>query len=571
MGPFLNILLALTPLPSRPDTPGWLHTFSRFWETYLRWGARSWLHGWSVIPVIGLWHHATILMRPGPLNRWRWTRILFGYAVAVVAIVLQIETSLLISSALAVDPLYLSMSRTGPLYPFFLALGLLLVGMSLVNLLRSAHVAPTNIPRQRFLTLAAATLIAGLALPLSSAGWLFGLRIPTVIGSLLLGLSIILIGYGVASYSALVEGRTIRRDFYYNAIAISVVTGLYLFVTWVSIQLFDVPGVAFIFVVLLAIITHSLVDVARRSLTPFLYRQDVRQMRANLHNLAAIASEQGALEEHLSITLDSLCTSVRAIFGLILLFGDGDEDAVRIAAACRWRQDDVPLSSRDLSADDVLHLKPGQFPAPLTEAALLIPLYADAEQLGALFLGRPVNGTRYSQADVDMLLYPSDRLANAIWDARRQAEYVAQVARVIETSKPQTAQYPDRVPVKAVEDALRHVADYAYLGDHALARFKLVRSRVTADAVTHLDLGRATYNVLAEAVEKLRPDDAPPGDPPPREWYPYLILYQAYLEDVPNRDIMSRLYISEGTFNRTRRAALRAVARALEEMESALH
>ena len=36
MGPFLNILLALTPLPSRPDTPGWLHTFSRFWETYLR-------------------------------------------------------------------------------------------------------------------------------------------------------------------------------------------------------------------------------------------------------------------------------------------------------------------------------------------------------------------------------------------------------------------------------------------------------------------------------------------------------------------------------------------------------
>jgi hypothetical protein len=38
-----------------------------------------------------------------------------------------------------------------------------------------------------------------------------------------------------------------------------------------------------------------------------------------------------------------------------------------------------------------------------------------------------------------------------------------------------------------------------------------------------------------------------------------------------NREIMSRLYISEGTFNRTRRAAIRSVARMLEEMEAALN
>lgn len=113
------------------------------------------------------------------------------------------------------------------------------------------------------------------------------------------------------------------------------------------------------------------------------------------------------------------------------------------------------------------------------------------------------------------------------------------------------------------------MADYAYLGDHTLTQFKLVKSKVASDAVTHLDLGKAAYNVLAEAIEKLRPDNPSPGAPPPREWYPYLILHDAYLEDIPNRDIMSRLYISEGTFNRTRRAALRAVTRALEEMEAA--
>jgi len=34
-----------------------------------------------------------------------------------------------------------------------------------------------------------------------------------------------------------------------------------------------------------------------------------------------------------------------------------------------------------------------------------------------------------------------------------------------------------------------------------------------------------------------------------------------------NRDIMARLYIGEGTFNRARRRAIRGVARALKEME----
>lgn len=57
-------------------------------------------------------------------------------------------------------------------------------------------------------------------------------------------------------------------------------------------------------------------------------------------------------------------------------------------------------------------------------------------------------------------------------------------------------------------------------------------------------------------------------NPPPREWYPYIILHGAYIDDKPNREIMSQLYISEGTFNRTRRSAMRTVTRVLEEMEA---
>ena len=67
---------------------------------------------------------------------------------------------------------------------------------------------------------------------------------------------------------------------------------------------------------------------------------------------------------------------------------------------------------------------------------------------------------------------------------------------------------------------------------------------------------------------RLRPQQAAPSNPPSRAWYPYLILQEAYLNETSNRDIMLKLYISEGTFNRTRRAAIRSLARALGEMEA---
>jgi hypothetical protein len=45
----------------------------------------------------------------------------------------------------------------------------------------------------------------------------------------------------------------------------------------------------------------------------------------------------------------------------------------------------------------------------------------------------------------------------------------------------------------------------------------------------------------------------------------YVILHDAYVDDIPNRDITARLYVSETQFNRLRRRAVAAVARALLE------
>jgi hypothetical protein len=381
-----------------------------------------------------------------------------------------------------------------------------------------------------------------------------------------LGTGVILLGVGVARYSAISEGRTIRRDFIYNAIAMGVITAFYLLVTWVSAQIFNVPGEVYIFIVLLAILTHSLIDISRQALDYVFYGKDRRTIRLNLQRLTKSVGEHD-LEDSLAIILETMCTTVRATYGIIIFF---EEYKLHPIATCRWRGKQLPVSQGDLKIDDVQHLEPDSFPNPLDDAALLIPLYSEADQIGVTIFGRPVNGIKFSPSDVELLLYPSDQIADAIQNATRETRYLSQLSQLIEDQSSGTVHTREAISVSEVEDALRHLFDYAHLGDTPLADLKLIQRHLPPDEVTYIDRGKAVHSIMTEVVRKLRPEGEPSSNPPPREWYPYLILNLAYLEDCPNRDIMSQLYISEGTFNRTRRSGIRSVTRMLEEMEAAL-
>jgi hypothetical protein len=130
----------------------------------------------------------------------------------------------------------------------------------------------------------------------------------------------------------------------------------------------------------------------------------------------------------------------------------------------------------------------------------------------------------------------------------------------------------DKQFVSLVEEGLRRLHDYTYLGQHPFAQLQVVNWRLADHRdgfVTHIDRGKALNEILLQAINKLRPEgkEPPPHQIPPREWHQFIVLHDAYHLDEPNRNIMSRLYISEGTFARTRRRALRGVARALQEME----
>ena len=563
-GLFLNILLALSPPPVPSFRPSGLRFLFPFWPSgTFEQGANAWLQGWSVAPAIAFWHHATMLMRPGKMNPWRWTRVLFAYLVAAVAIEVQAFTQILFSVE-GGDPLYLNSLHAGPLYSIF---GLALVGltvMCIINLARSAYVAPNEIIRRQLMTLVTATGFTGLSAPISLVSSGFNVfPMPMVAMSAVLAIFVATVGYGVARHSALVQQRTIDRDFIYNLVSTVAITGIYILAAWILVFAYQAPRVIVIFIPLLGVFTHTGLNAASIFLDWFFYRGETRQLRAKLHDLRRLAAETENMRSMLEQILEVLCTPIKATYGLILTFEDG---TARQIAGYRWKSNPLELPSGLLAADDFLHLTSNHFSAPLQDAALLAPLYIDSRQIGALVLGRPSNGLRYADEDVEELLYPADQIAQAILLQHQHAEHLEKVEQVANES-PASPMVKSNIPVEVVDHALRNIHDYAYLADSRLTELDVVRKRLAGEKRTHIERGKLIQTVVLEALEKLRPAPGVSPEPVPRNWYPYIILHNAYVDGIQNRDIMNRLYISEGTFNRTRRVAITSLARALIEME----
>jgi hypothetical protein len=282
-GVFLNILLALNPPPVPAYRPSDLRFMFPFWASgTFEQGANAWLQGWSVAPAVVFWHHATMLMRPGRMNSWRWTRVIAGYITGFAAIELQAFTQILFSVE-GGNPLYINSLQAGPLYSVFGVALIVLTTTSAVNLARSARVAPTVTTRRQLETLTTATIIAGLVGPLSLvASGLNLFPVPMVAITSVLVVFVCMIGYGVARYSALVEGRTIRRDFVYNMVLITSITLIYLLVARTLVLSYKAPTVIALFIPIIAIFSHSAMTIAPRLLDRLFYQGETRRLRSNL-------------------------------------------------------------------------------------------------------------------------------------------------------------------------------------------------------------------------------------------------------------------------------------------------
>jgi hypothetical protein len=118
----------------------------------------------------------------------------------------------------------------------------------------------------------------------------------------------------------------------------------------------------------------------------------------------------------------------------------------------------------------------------------------------------------------------------------------------------------DSPPLRVlVEGALRHLNDLPTLSQHPL--LAELRAVDTGNG-TPLERAIRLRHELDEAIERLRPPGArpSPGSSAIGGWLHYLVLKEAYVDGRPNKQIMQRYALSEGTFHRARRRAIDAIA-----------
>jgi GAF domain-containing protein len=550
-GYFLDTFLHLNPPPAR---------------------ALAWWMGWSIFFTAPLWLHLSTLL--AGYKSWHRVAVWIAYTLSLVLLFVELATGTVFGALTGESFEYAVAQRPGVLYPLLCAL--LIVPPALaVGILYPRWQAGARLAlRHQVGILIVATLFAivgGAYLTLSV--WM-RLRVPLLWGHILLGAAVVLLGYGVARYNALGVGRASRIDFAYSALAISFVGFLYLLVSYLSNLAFGIPLGVFIFVLILVILSHSLYEWGSSALERLFYRRRYLELKANLRAFARETHEHD-LPAQLGAVLETLCLSLECTSGWIALRQDQQFVSVAVhPAGYRVRLVDTP----DLETDEI----------NVAAGALVVPLYTQGEQIGVVVLGERHKGRAYTEEDLDLLDTLADQVAGVVYAVRRQEEAVDRIDTLVSEFRqreemlrtelqavldagersPNVHLASDAMRLQ-VEDALRHLYDYAYLGEHDLAHWQVVEQRLDGTApVTHLDRGRLLSELLIGVLEKLRPLGPQPQELT-REWVQYVILHDAYVFGELNRDIMARLFISESSFNRARRRAVRGVARAIQELERA--
>jgi hypothetical protein len=229
----------------------------------------------------------------------------------------------------------------------------------------------------------------------------------------------------------------------------------------------------------------------------------------------------------------------------------------------------TPIPAAFVTCEDISRVENNQLP----EVLWIAPAFEGQKQIAVVGIGKSKVKLEYSAGDLDLLAevagkvgtfvalsnLQSGRLEPTSDPAREARGESSQLGSIADEMMATISTNLDAEFVKMVEDGLRHYADYIALGQSPLADW----AGITAES--HVERGKQLQTLLGDAMESFRPAGVRPPEPLPRVWYSYIVLHDAYVEGVPNREIMARLYISEGTFNRTRRIALRALARLLIE------
>jgi hypothetical protein len=386
---------------------------------------------------------------------------------------------------------------------------------------------------------------------------------PRIIQDTLAFCGVFVLGLSVARHQTWTERRSTLQDFPLTTLSTLGLAGITAFFALES----GVPMERLSSVVAFVILAVGVYDLTREFLERLRIRNESR-FRKQLRRLENETANEETLKLRLQEGLDLLCQTLKATSGFVAI-RRGDQFIVTATRSS------VPMGSEIaaslLDCEDVSHPEQSQLP----DLSWIAPSFEGSVQVAVVGIGKSKDKIDYSSGDLDLLAEVADQvgtlvsLSNLRPQQNDQIRQLADESQAIESELNVVASEmigsiganPDSEFIKIVEDALRHVADVITLGESNLA------NRMDIKAESHIERGKVLQKIITDSIESLKPAGKRPPEPLPRMWYNHAVLYDAYVEGVPNREIMARLYISEGTFNRTRRNAIRGLARILVEME----
>jgi len=391
--------------------------------------------------------------------------------------------------------------------------------------------------------------------------------LPRIVMDILILSGVTLLGVSVARHQTLVERRTTLQDFPVSGLTVLGLSALYAFLglRW------GVPLDMIIVVVAIVIVTHSLYDVVREFLERLRIRRE-SSFRRQLRQLESESFDEEALRARLQEGLELLCQTLESSGGFIAV--QRGEYFVVIATQ-QSLMDGSQLSPAVVACEDVSRLDNDQ----LSGILWIAPAFEAEIQIAIVGLHQPRARLDYSVRDLDLLAEVADHVGTIISLSNLQPRKTEQIRELVAESQANTTEldssanelmvsittHPDPEFIKVIEEGLRHLSDSIALGQSQLAD----RARISGGS--HVERGKKLQGFLTDSIESLRPVGPRPAEPLPRAWYNYAVLYDAYVEGIPNRQIMSRLYVSEGTFNRIRRNAVRGLARLIMEKDEMPH
>jgi hypothetical protein len=512
----------------------------------------------AVLLILGLetWYSLTYrLMSDQGQQRLRWMEIAIYVLGAVTATLLLATRATFIGEQ--GNMLYVAHMQLGWAYAFYGIFQFVISFGILYNLLTDQKIGLTRQGRY-FLV---ASIFPAIAVIFGVVGLAITPEMPRVIPDLLIFSGVLLLSISVARHQTLVERRTTIQDFPVSALTVLGVAGLYAFLARRWGLPLEMTGP----VVALAVLTHSFYDLAREVLE----RQRIRHesaFRRQMRHLENQVSGDEALQIRLQNGLDLLCKTLNTGGGFIAI---RRADYFLVTAS----RDSITIGSQLPAAgvvcEDIVPIKSDQLPG----IHWLAPTFEGQTQVAVIGLPRPGAKLDFSAGDLDLLAEVSDQVGTLISLGNRSIGHTNQIQQLVAESQVQATELDtvademiatlaansDSEFVRVVEEGLRHLSDYISLGQLPLA------GRLNIKGETQIDCGKQLHQIMIESIESLRPAEKRPPEPLPRIWYSYAVLHDAYVEGVPNREIMARLYISEGTFHRTRRNALRGLTRMLME------